>query len=70
MKANIYYCVRFGNALRMKRRDLSVSSLTRAIEKVLTSGEMQAKAVELKQILERYDGPQIVSHFIFNVIGE
>jgi UDP:flavonoid glycosyltransferase YjiC (YdhE family) len=69
-EANIDYCVRFGNALRMKRRDLSVSSLTRAIEKVMTSGEMQAKAVELKQILERYDGPQNVSDFIFNVIGE
>ncbi len=67
-EANIDYCVKFGNALRMKRRDITPANLSQAIEQALNSPNLKVKAMEMKKILEKYNGPQNVADFIINQI--
>jgi UDP:flavonoid glycosyltransferase YjiC (YdhE family) len=55
-EANIEYCVKYGNAARIKRKDISVEKLSNTIENVLADSRMIEKAIEIKKVLSNYDG--------------
>lgn len=55
-EANIEYCVKYGNAVRIKRKDISVKKLSNTIENVLSNSKMKERAIEIKKVFSNYDG--------------
>jgi UDP:flavonoid glycosyltransferase YjiC (YdhE family) len=68
-EANIDYCVRYGNAIKILRKDFSAQRLHSAIEIVLTDAHIQQKAIEIKEELSKYNGPENAAKFIINKFG-
>ncbi|MEC2870717.1 glycosyltransferase [Bacillus cereus] len=63
-KANINECVLFGNALALKRKDLTTKNLSKLIELSLTNKEMHNKAQEMQKLLENINGPVNAANFL------
>lgn len=63
-KANINDCVLFGNAIELKRKDITTKKLGKLIESSLTNIEMHNKAKKMHELLETIDGPENVAKFL------
>lgn len=65
-KANINECVLFGNALALKRKDITAKKLGELIEFSLTNKEMHNRAEKMQELLENIDGPVNAANFLIN----
>ncbi|PEX80695.1 glycosyltransferase [Bacillus cereus] len=62
--ANINECVLFGNALALKRKDITTQKIGELIDFSLTNKEMHKKAKEMQVLLENIDGPVNAAKFL------
>lgn len=63
-KVNINECVLFGNALALKRKDITTKKLGELIEFSLTNKEMHNRAEKMQELLENIDGPVNAANFL------
>ncbi|WP_394514335.1 glycosyltransferase [Priestia aryabhattai] len=64
--ANINDCVIFGNALELKKRDISAKKISKLMNYALTNKEIQRKAKLIQEIFEKEDGPANAARFLIN----
>jgi UDP:flavonoid glycosyltransferase YjiC (YdhE family) len=63
-RVNINECVRFGNALLLKKNDFTPEKLAELINFSLTSNEMKVHAQKMKILLKNIDGPANAAKFL------
>ncbi len=68
-ESNIDYCVRYGNAIKILRRDISAAAIRNAIETALADDTMKRRALDIQTVLSRYDGPANAATFIKSTFG-
>ncbi|TSB46212.1 glycosyltransferase [Alkalicoccobacillus porphyridii] len=61
---NIEQCVRFGNAIALKKRDLTQDKMNNLINVARSSPKMLKKASEMRKLLKDIDGPANAAKFI------
>ncbi|WP_234931876.1 glycosyltransferase [Bacillus thuringiensis] len=65
-KININECILFGNALALKRKDITTKKLGGLIQFSLTNKEMHDRAEKMQELLEDIDGPVNAANFLIN----
>jgi UDP:flavonoid glycosyltransferase YjiC (YdhE family) len=62
--ANINECVLYGNAIQLRKKDLSKKVLLSLIESALHDDEMQQKAKSMQKLMSGVDGPSNAAQFL------
>lgn len=68
-RVNINECVRFGNAVALRKKDLTKARISDYIKEVLVSKEMHKKALEMQHTLMNVDGPKNAAQFLIETFA-
>lgn len=63
---NINQCVKYGNAISLKKKDVTKEHMHRLIDYALTDKRLRQRASDIKQLLQGIDGKQMRLLFLLN----
>lgn len=61
---NINQCVKYGNAISLKKKDVTKEHMHRLIDYALTDKRLRQRASDIKQLLQGVDGPANAAAFL------
>jgi UDP:flavonoid glycosyltransferase YjiC (YdhE family) len=68
-QANLDACVRKGFAIRLNKKRVTATDVFDAVEKLLSDDTAKAKVMELRDVLQQWDGPANATKFLLEKFG-